>query len=367
MKDIFANRKMVWGGAAAIIVMILVLIGVAAACRISAPDATEPTKDPNLVLTEVNQNAETMRVSTAQAAALTATAAALTPATPQISLTPTLNLTSTVTTPAAITPSPGPTSPPGSLRVVFGGDVTVPDGTVFAPNTPFTKTWRLVNGGTVTWTTAFSMVFMSGDQMAAPPSMPMLTDVPPGGSVDVSINMVAPGTAGRYVGNWMMRDPNGVLFGIDPDAKFPIYVDITVSGTAGSTASPTLGTVVPTATGAASATVTPSPSGPGLVSNVSLVVDNPNATTCPHTFNFTASFTLSQASSVTYRMEAASNDPNIPINLPASVTTNLEAGTHTLIYTLDFSSAIEGWVQFHVTSPNDSLSNRVNFKLTCTP
>src|SRR5690349_12154805 len=32
-------------------------------------------------------------------------------------------------------------------------DVTIPDGTIFSPGAQFTKTWRLQNIGTCTWTT----------------------------------------------------------------------------------------------------------------------------------------------------------------------------------------------------------------------
>src|SRR3990170_378646 len=50
----------------------------------------------------------------------------------------------------------------------FIADVTVPDGTSFNGSTPFTKTWRLKNIGSCTWTTAYALVFSSGEQMAGP-------------------------------------------------------------------------------------------------------------------------------------------------------------------------------------------------------
>jgi hypothetical protein len=194
--------------------------------------------------------------------------------------------------------------------------------------------------------------------------MPILSDVAPGGSVDISVDMIAPSAPGRYIGNWMMRDPSGTLFGIDPGAKYPIYIDITVSGTGAGTPSPTVGTPGVTATVQAG---TPTATSQAVVSNVNLVVDNPTANACPHTFSFTATFNLSQASNVTYRLEAVSNDPNIPITVPAQVTTSLQAGVQTLVYTLDFGTALSGYAQFHVLAPNDVTSSRVNFTLTCSP
>ena len=72
----------------------------------------------------------------------------------------------------------------------FVMDVTVPDGTTLAVNTPFTKTWRLKNIGTCTWTTAYSLVYVNGDMMSAPPSVPMPTTVAPGATVDISAQMI---------------------------------------------------------------------------------------------------------------------------------------------------------------------------------
>ncbi len=349
MKKLFANRKIFWGGIGALAVLILAVVAVQTACRLSAPDAAEPTKDPAAVLTAVMYTADAMRQLTASANPVTPSPTGASP-TPGTTASPTSNSTPTATQPA------GPTAPPGGLRMVFVADVTVPDGTVFAPNTAFTKTWRVRNGGTVTWTPAFSFVFASGEQMGAPAQLPLLADVAPGGEIDISVPMVSPSTDGRFQSNWLMRDPNGKLFGVDPEAKYPIYVDVVVSGgTAPGTPSPTA---------AVTGTVTNSAA---QVSNVTLTVDNPNATSCPHTFSFTAGFSLSQAALVSYQLEAGASDPNIPINLPAAVTKNLEAGTHAVVYTLDFTSAVDAWARFHVTAPQDVVSSQVSFKLTCSP
>ena len=349
-----SNRKLLFGVLAGLLV-IAVIAGAWAIFRPSTDEEQEPTTDPNIVLTAAMQTAESMRLSTASALPPTATVVAAT-------LTPTQAITPTIT----LTPTLGPTAAPGGLRVVFGSDVTVPDGTVFAPNAFFTKTWRIINGGTVTWTPAFSLVFQSGNQLGGPNSVPLTADVAPGGSIDISVNMVAPAEPGRYYSNWMMSDPRGTLFGLDPEAKFPIYVDITVSasGTALVTATPTLGTPLATVTGTPA---TPTPTVASLFSNVNLSVDNSAANTCPYSFTFTATFTLSKASSVTYALEAGSSNPNYNINLPPQVTTNLEAGQHTLLYTLDFTDSIEAWAQLHISAPENVLSNKVNFNLSCSP
>ncbi|HGJ66308.1 TPA: hypothetical protein ENS27_13160, partial [bacterium] len=42
----------------------------------------------------------------------------------------------------------------------FVADVTVPDGTSFAPGAAFIKTWRLKNIGTCTWTGKYGLSFV---------------------------------------------------------------------------------------------------------------------------------------------------------------------------------------------------------------
>jgi hypothetical protein len=112
----------------------------------------------------------------------------------------------------------------------FVTDVTVPDGTRYDAGATFTKTWRLRNVGTCTWTTAYTMVFDSGTQMGSTTSVNHPANTPPGATVDVSVNMTAPNTAGRYRGYWKFKNANGVIFGLGVNAK-PWWVDINVAGT----------------------------------------------------------------------------------------------------------------------------------------
>jgi uncharacterized repeat protein (TIGR01451 family) len=110
----------------------------------------------------------------------------------------------------------------------FISDVTVPDGTNFAASTPFTKIWRLKNIGNSTWTTAFSVVFISGEMMSAVSPQYLTTNVIPGQTVDIAVNMVAPPNPGTYQGYWALKNASGVLFGIGPTANSPFWVKITV-------------------------------------------------------------------------------------------------------------------------------------------
>src|ERR1700690_1856709 len=145
-------------------------------------------------------------------------------------ITPTVGPTPIVPT---NTPAPTTTPVPGCDRAQFVMDVTVPDGTTFAPNAPFSKTWRLKNTGYCTWTTAYSLIFVSGDRMGGVTSL-IPQSVVPGQTVDVGINFNAPSLAGSYRGYWQLKNASGDLFGIGTNADQPFYVDIKVSGSSSS-------------------------------------------------------------------------------------------------------------------------------------
>ncbi|MFN8461424.1 MAG: NBR1-Ig-like domain-containing protein [Anaerolineales bacterium] len=163
--------------------------------------------------------------------------------------------TSTPTnTPAPITP----TVPASSCdKVQFVADVTVPDGTLYAPGQTFTKTWRLKNVGSCAWTTSYQLAFFGGEQMGAPASATFPRGVEVGQTIDISVNMTAPSAAGSYRGNWMFKNASGALFGIGAQANKPWWVDIKVSGPTVTPGGPSK-TPTPTAT-SGGPTVTPQP------------------------------------------------------------------------------------------------------------
>lgn len=149
-------------------------------------------------------------------------------------------------------PSPAPTAGCTDMAQ-FVSDVTIPDGTVLSPGASFTKTWRLKNAGSCTWTSTYALVFLSGDQMSAPPVIGLASDVPPGATVNVSAKMAAPVSNGGYQGNWELRNSGGVSFGVGSTGTGPFWVKITVGPTP--TATPLiLGMPVTTTLAAASGT-----------------------------------------------------------------------------------------------------------------
>jgi hypothetical protein len=126
-------------------------------------------------------------------------------------------------------------------KITFVSDVSVPDNTSFAPNTSFTKTWRLKNSGTCNWTPDYVTTFVSGDPMSAVYPVKLPTSVPPGGNVDVSVNLVSPSTNGTFRGTWMLKNPSGKMFGLGANADIPFWVQIVV-GSGGTQPTPIPGT-----------------------------------------------------------------------------------------------------------------------------
>jgi len=72
------------------------------------------------------------------------------------------------------------------------------------------------------------MVFISGDQMSGPDFVYLPTNVPPGQSMDISVDLVAPEIAGKYQGNWQLEAPSGKIFGVGDSADQPIWVRVRV-------------------------------------------------------------------------------------------------------------------------------------------
>lgn len=104
---------------------------------------------------------------------------------------------------------------------------TINDGTEIAVGKGFTKTWRLKNTGSCTWSAAFTLVWVQGDLMGAD-SVIQLTavDVPPNSYANVDVAMIAPSPPGSYKSYWMLRSADGIVFGIGINGKEWFWVDI---------------------------------------------------------------------------------------------------------------------------------------------
>jgi hypothetical protein len=94
----------------------------------------------------------------------------------------------------------------------YVADMTIPDGEVLNPGEGFVKAWRVRNAGTCAWGEGYELVFVSGERMGSPESVP-LPVVPAGEVGDISVDLVAPSTPGLHAGTWRIRPRGGEAFG----------------------------------------------------------------------------------------------------------------------------------------------------------
>jgi hypothetical protein len=329
-----------------------------------------PTSNPDLIYTAAAQTAD-VRLTQIFQSTPSATPVPPTPTNDPTQTAAAQTASAVLTQTAAVTLAPqgtatntaAPTVSGASSgdRSVYVSDVTIPDGTVLAPGATFRKTWKLMNAGSTTWTTSYTLVFISGDPMGTVTSVPLTQSVSPGQQVEISVDMTAPNTNGSYKGFWKLKNASGQLFN---DA---VYVLIAV-GTGGP--APTTPAGTPGATPTSNPNPSPTSTGvPGdLISSLSMSVDEGTYLgQCPHTFTFAATFTVNQSATLTYKLEAYSETPGFIFTLPGAQTSTFGPGTYSLSFPLVFTSSGTGWVRFHVTAPVDLTSNQASFNLTCTP
>lgn len=316
--------------------LLVMLLPLLAGCGKESPE-TSPTPEPETVLTAAAQTAEFRLTELAKST--------LTP-TPAPTFTPTIS--SATSEPVTSTPAGIPTLtatvqdlPSGSDKAEFVMDVTVPDGTEFNPGESFTKIWQLSNVGSSTWSTSYRLAFIGGSQMGEVTEVSLPNSVPPGSTVDVEVELVAPDTSGTHRGFWSMKNSAGTLF------DNAVYVEIKVIG------------------GSEAEEPTAAPPGEAVVTDVSIRVEEGYANECPYEFLFTGTFKLNKPASVTYQLEAGSSTPGFVFDLPAPVSGNFDAGTHVVTFNLNLDNSVDGWMQLHISAPNEEYSNQESFVLEC--
>jgi uncharacterized repeat protein (TIGR01451 family) len=249
------------------------------------------------------------------------------------------------------------TPPPASCdRAAFVADVTVPDYTTFAPNTAFTKTWRLKNVGSCAWTTSYKLVFVSGSQMGATSPIPFSTTVNPGQTVDLSANMVSPATAGTYQGNWMLQNASGTNFGIGSSGTGVFWVLIRVSGS-GATPTPT--------------------SPPGMSADLFVTMSDGTTTYTPGDIEYytvvVGNNGLNNVTGATFSLNAPIQSSNYSVScVPdagASCTVGAVGLTTGMVYTDIVTIPVGGKVTYSqaVVVPNDVLSTMTNVASVAVP
>ena len=297
-----------------------------------------------LVLSACNLPGGTDEPDEAQSASAVLTAAAqtveanLTQSAIQNTATPQVVVPTSTTAPPTVTLAVIPTSGGGAAAPTatqdcddaeFVTDVTIPDGTVLDPNETFTKTWRLKNSGTCSWTPSYAIVFSNGDSMSGPTTQALTGNVNPGQTMDISVDLKAPATSGDHIGYWKLRNAAGVTF-----ATF--YVDINVGG-----------------------------SGPFAVTSVNYTLstwDDAGHTNCPRVV---ASITTNAAGTVTFKWKRQ----DTPNGGSTQTIEFMDAGTKTVNYDWARGSTWDGtdtWVGIYVDNPNHQDFGKIDFDTACT-
>jgi hypothetical protein len=209
--------------------LILALILAALSLGACNLGANTPTLSPDLALTQAAETIQALFTSPAPTATLAPLVVEDTPAVPiAATATPGEAATATPTQTQTPTATASPTQGDCTNQIDFIDDLSVPDDTAFLPGQTFTKTWRLRNVGTCTWTSSYALVFVDGEALNATSPVALPASVPPQSDVDLSVTMTAPGVPGTYTSNWMLRSPGGVNFGLGDAGSRPFWARIVV-------------------------------------------------------------------------------------------------------------------------------------------
>jgi len=184
----------------------------------------------SLLITLALSSCVTLEVQTETPVVVQFVTATLPAVTPRPATTPTAPSTAAATRQA--------TAPSNcTSSAVLLEDVTIPDDTRIAAGQPFIKTWRFQNNGSCPWN-GYSLAFSAGDRMSAPDTLPV-PDVAAGDTVDLSVDLIAPGTDGVYTGYFELRSPDGEAVPIGIQASFWLRIIVgNASGTAPAAGTP---------------------------------------------------------------------------------------------------------------------------------
>jgi hypothetical protein len=193
----------------------LVLLAVTA-CSTSTPtqvfQSTQPTRS-------FNRPTATETV----APAATDTVVPEVTATPDVTSTPSITDTPVATATATTNPKP-------CNLAAFSSNVTLPDLSSVIPNRTYTKTWQLRNIGSCTWSSDYSIVFISGDKLGPNTSAKLPGAIKPGSYVNVSVSLVMPNPTKTttYTSYWMLKSDSGEFFGIGQKGDAPFWAKVTI-------------------------------------------------------------------------------------------------------------------------------------------
>jgi hypothetical protein len=219
----------------AVLTLLLLLVG----CRASRTDNT-PTPDSNAVRTAAAATVNARLTEMGPRTAIPST-------TPYITRTMTPEVTPNLpglqtNTPVSLMTATNPASPDVAEWI----SQSPADYTSMAPGAAFKMTWTLKNTGKSTWTRTYQLRFFANNPLGGPAAVNLSRDVLPGEMIDITIDLVAPGSPGDYHSIWVLTsDKTGNFYPVD------IWIKVGSAPAATQTTAPTTPAVIdPTATSA---------------------------------------------------------------------------------------------------------------------
>jgi endonuclease YncB( thermonuclease family) len=112
--------------------------------------------------------------------------------------------------------------PPDCLDADYVADVTVPDDTRIGPGETFVKTWRVSNTGSCPWPSDTQLLVVSDGALISQDSADVGTTEPED-TIDISVEMTAPSTEGRYTESWRLSTGDDRFFG----SNLTVVIEVT--------------------------------------------------------------------------------------------------------------------------------------------
>jgi hypothetical protein len=100
-------------------------------------------------------------------------------------------------------------------------DLTIPDGSIFAPGEKVDKRWLVENQGTCNWNNRYTLRISGGEPMGAKTEQSLIPALA-GSQATIRVQFTAPSEGGKYRSAWQAYSPDGKPFGD------PIFVEIEV-------------------------------------------------------------------------------------------------------------------------------------------
>ena len=122
--------------------------------------------------------------------------------------------------------SPLPGADQSSCTKAFAGSINLSEGQEFQSGDSIQVVFTLVNTGTCTWDSGYSLVEVGGDLSPSSDHLTLAGDVATSESVQLQVEYTAPAQPGPYLSVWKMADPQGGVFGKNDPPGAPLKIAI---------------------------------------------------------------------------------------------------------------------------------------------